>query len=281
MKTHKNQLINPIPMKYADLHLHTYFSDGAYSPRQVVLDSFLLIGPDGAMAISDHDNIKGYRQAKQTAKHMGVKLLSGIEFSTPKYHILGYDFDTENRALNELIEYSFECQNNIAKARIQKLNELGMPVTYEKVRRYFPESRVGEVNIAITCLRDEECRKHTTLRTFRQICDFYFLKGKPAKEIGEMPQVTAQEAAAGIHIASGKVFIAHPFKDVKNMPELDDISLDGIEVQPTFGDSNKPFIEYAQSKGLLISYGSDYHGMSICNRPLLKQENNLVQEFWK
>ena len=87
-----------------DLHTHSYYSDGSLSPYELVA----LAKEAGlhAIALTDHDNIDGIREALKAGKELGVEVIAGIEFSavsTGETHILGYGIDIENKELNEAI----------------------------------------------------------------------------------------------------------------------------------------------------------------------------------
>ena len=57
--------------------------------------------------------------------------------------------------------------------------------------------------------------------------------------------------------------------------------IDGLEVQPNYNGRNEAFEAYALKKGLFITYGSDYHGPSLNNRPLLMKGRNIIKPFWR
>ena len=76
--------------------------------------------------------------------------------------------------------------------------------------------------------------------------------------------------------------MAHPFKQLgkaRQLKEFVEIGIDGIEVQPNYGDRNNQFREFAEERGLLITYGSDYHGARFIHRPLLHRNGNGIEEI--
>jgi predicted metal-dependent phosphoesterase TrpH len=90
----------------ADLHCHTTCSDGTFSPEQL-LHLAKERGLSG-ISITDHDTIEAYSTAAAIAKQLGIKLGSGVEFSSVfqnlSVHILGYDFDLHSPAISKLCE---------------------------------------------------------------------------------------------------------------------------------------------------------------------------------
>ena len=100
-----------------DLHMHSYYSDGTMSPREIVEDAkkrnVQLI------AITDHNVLDSYTELKEAAEEFGIKVIRGVEidarFEDIVVHILAYNFeDNENlfnlihKAKNELLETSIE-----------------------------------------------------------------------------------------------------------------------------------------------------------------------------
>lgn len=93
-----------------DLHIHTYFSDGVFSPEKIV-DTAVDVGL-GAIAITDHDNILAYDVAQKHIKEKGlqgkIRVIRGIEVNTlykdNEVHILGYLMDVTNSDFQKLIK---------------------------------------------------------------------------------------------------------------------------------------------------------------------------------
>lgn len=81
-----------------DLHIHTTYSDGVFSPEKIV-DTAIDAGLD-AIAITDHDNVLAYPIALNYAKKIAdsggkaLEILPGVEINTIykdiEIHILGY-----------------------------------------------------------------------------------------------------------------------------------------------------------------------------------------------
>ena len=267
--------------KYVDLHMHTIYSDGAMRPKEVVSES-ASVGIE-VMAIADHDITTGCAEAKKEADTWNVRVLTGVEVSTPDYHILGLDFEISNRGLQDLLSYSRDCQEEIVRRRAERLQESGVPITVGKVKSYFPESRIGKVNLATTLLKDPDCRGFYQGMDLRAVINNYLSDGTIGGNIEKPTEVTPKEAIDSIHGAGGYAIIAHPAKDVKIMKELDELvrlGIDGLEIQPNFIEDYGCFREYAIDHKLLITYGSDFHGPRISNRPILTRSYNQIERFW-
>jgi hypothetical protein len=237
-----------------------------------------------AMAITDHDQVKGFYEANEEAKNLDITVLRGVEISTFKYHILGYDLDIENKQLLEILDYSRKCQEGITKNRIEKISRIGVPITFDKVKSFFPNSRLGKGNILSTLIFDQECRRHIGYLGRKEVNRLYLAKGTVGGDIEVTPQLNEKEAIDIIHSAGGIAILAHPVLDVKEISELEELvklGIDGLEIQPRHGNKNDSFKEYAQNNKMIVTYGSDFHGPEMITRPLLGRDGNLVNEFWR
>ena len=84
-----------------DLHNHSYYSDGVFSPREVV--RFANEAGCDLFALTDHDTTDGLNEARQTADKLSVDIVSGVEISAiwrnMTIHIVGLGIDINNDIL--------------------------------------------------------------------------------------------------------------------------------------------------------------------------------------
>ncbi|MEI6731645.1 MAG: PHP domain-containing protein, partial [archaeon] len=268
-----------------DLHTHTFYSDGGDDPVSVITN-LKLKGTDIA-ALTDHDHMIAYFKGREVAKSWNLKLIPGVEVSTSKYHILGLNVRPEDQAFQDFLAYSRSEQKDRCMKRVALLNQYGVPITPKKVEEMFPESRLGKYNILMAMVCDPECiaylAEHDPGQTPTQIFKFYLGKNAIASVKGAKSAITPAIAIAEIHKAGGIAIIAHPFKEVKDMAEMDQLvkeGIDGLEIQPNFGDANIPFREYALKNGLMMTYGSDFHGAAGTRTLLgkMQTEENAIEE---
>jgi predicted metal-dependent phosphoesterase TrpH len=270
--------------KYIDLHMHTFYSDGTDSPETLVRAARLR-GTE-VMTISDHDTMKGYELGLKEANKWGITLIPGVEVSTELYHILGLGVNPYDLGFKEFLDRVQNIQKQTSGKRIEALANSGIPITLEKLEKYFPESRLGKYNVFMTMLLDPECRNFlereypgaSPNELFRK-----HLKNKGmSTKINIDGEITAKEAIEQIHSAGGIAVIAHPFKQVrdieKELGELRSYLIDGLEIQPNYGNKNIPFREYAEKHGMKMTYGSDYHGPAF-DRPLLGRERGVAVDL--
>ena len=268
--------------KYIDLHMHTFYSDGTDDPTSLVRASKMK-GID-VMAITDHDILSGYNEAKNEANKWGIKLIPGVEVSTEKYHILGLNVEPDSLKFQIFLGNIRKNQRELCDQRIEVLSDYGVPITSEKLDHFFPDSRVGKWNVFMTMVRDPACSEYLA-RNHENIDHetlFRHYIGNVAKKLPGVPEVTSREAIEAIHNAGGIAIIAHPFKEVENIEEeLDKLrgeGIDGLEIQPNYGDKNIPFRDYAIQHGMIMTYGSDWHGPTF-PRPLLGRGENYIENL--
>lgn len=93
-------------VKKIDLHVHSTASDGVLSPREV-LEEAKRKGLDG-IAITDHDTMEGYREAKNIAGKQDFILIGGIEVSTDRGHVLvlGIEREPHSMKFEEIVEFA-------------------------------------------------------------------------------------------------------------------------------------------------------------------------------
>src|ERR1035441_6569798 len=88
-------------MKFADLHLHTFFSDGTFTPEELVERASKL--GFAAIALTDHDTVEGCERAATACAAAQMEFISGTELTAEhedtEVHILAYFVDTQNQVL--------------------------------------------------------------------------------------------------------------------------------------------------------------------------------------
>lgn len=242
----------------ADLHCHTTFSDGTMTPEEL-LNHAKELGLS-ALAITDHDTIEAYSVAPAIAKKLGLLLGSGVEFSSIfqglSVHILGYDFDLLSPYIQELCERHRKRRAERNKEILNKLSRLQMPILEEELIA-MGERSIGRPHIAKVMMQKKYVS--SIKQAFNLIGD-----GKPCFVAGE--GISSEETISIIHQAGGKAFLAHPhlLGHANKTKRLLELPFDGIECYyARFSpEQEKPWLKIAETKGLLPSGGSDFHGLN-------------------
>lgn len=240
----------------ADLHCHSTFSDGSYTPHELV-DLALTLGLSG-LSITDHDTTAAYPEVFDYAQTKGLLMLSGIELSASyreePVHILGYGFDIASEALGKLCSHHQTRRERRNLTILHKLSRLGIAID--------PELLQGQMG---TCGRPHIAHllmEKGYVGSIQEAFDRYLGEGKAAFDPGEL--ISVEETIETIKKAKGKAILAHPHlikksSTVKAMLKMPFDGLEGYYARMLKSQEQK-WLRLAQEKGWLITGGSDFHG---------------------
>ena len=246
-----------------DLHCHSTASDGTDTPAELVRNA-AAAGLD-VVALTDHDTTRGYGAAI-AALPVGLTLVTGAELSCRiggvSMHMLAYLFDPEEPAL--LAERELVRDDRVPRARgmVAKLQELGVPVTWEQVARIAGDGSVGRPHVATALVELGVVRSVDEAFTEDWLAD----GGRAHVEKHETDPFEAIRLVKG---AGGVTVFAHPGASKRGLtvPEsaIADMAaagLDGIEVDHMDHDEDTRvrLRGLAKELGLLTTGSSDYHG---------------------
>lgn len=241
----------------ADLHLHTFHSDGIYSPKEIV-DKACDLGIN-IISIVDHDSINGLPEAIEYGQQKGIEVIPGVEISTDihnsEVHLLGYFIDYTDREFNKYLTFFREERFHRAKRIIRKLQNLGFNIGMEDVLKHAKFSALGRPHIALALI------ELGFVETYYDAFDNYLGDNGPAYE--SKIHVSVQSAIKLINDAGGLAFVAHPNKMKEHLLlDLIDAGIDGIEViHPSHQEHQVKFYSgIVNQYCLLASGGSDFHG---------------------
>lgn len=251
---------------FIDLHIHTFNSDGHYSPKEVV--KIAKQNNTNFIAISDHDTIKGLSEFENNLEREMIGV-DGVEFSSyiihdnkkVKLHILGYGFDKNNpkllSLLNEMKDKRINAHLNLLKMMREKITK-------------FPESNISKIDIERYCWFDREIIKCLEDANYPiDIIEYYKDYFRCNKfSYGSEYDLDAKRVIDAIKSANGFVVLAHPMvykisrDDItKIIIKLTKMGLDGIEIyQSDCSYEDSIYLKkLADSYNLLASVGSDFH----------------------
>ena len=246
-------------MRYADLHTHTYHSDGTRSPREVV-DVAKAHGID-ILAISDHDNVAAYFEIKPYADEQGVALIPAIElsciFEGVDVHILAYAFDPFDERIDERLRSFRETRLRRGRAMVDRLRHLGFDISHERVEQLAGGGALGRPHVARALVEMGH------VQSVSEAFDKLIGAGKPAYV--EKERFRIGEAVSLIRNAGGVTSVAHPslYPDHANLvARALDSGVDGVEVvHPDVPEADREmYTNMARFRGKFVTGGSDDHG---------------------
>ncbi len=261
-----------------DLHIHTYYSDGVFSPEKIV-DTAIEVGLQ-AIAITDHDNILANAVAQKylKEKHLEDKLelLQGIEINTlyknKEVHILGYFMDIKNKDFLELLKTQQQARIKQTKEILHLLDKKeGIHIKFEDIKKLVAEGgSIGRPHIA---------KAITNVGGTANVMDAY------AKYIHDdspvyvqRKTVSPQDAVEIIYDAGGIPVIAHPHDLDIAEPLIKDLMNYGLRGIEAYHRKHSPacveyFSSMAENLGLIVTGGSDFHTPNIMNGQIVLGKN--------
>src|SRR5882724_3623203 len=251
---------------FADLHLHTNFSDGTYSPEELV--GHARRNSLAAIALTDHDTVEGCTAAALACAEAEMEFIPGTELTAEQdgneLHILGYFIDTQNqRFLSEIAKFQLVRQNRI-REMVARLNQVNVPLTAEAVFTLANCRAPGRPHVARALVEAGLC--HNLDEAFER----FLKKNRPA--FVPKFKMSAADAIELIHQASGLAVMAHPGLNRTDqvIPGMVEAGLDGIECFHTkhSAATAQHYLELAERFHLLVTGGSDCHGLSK-GKPLI------------
>jgi predicted metal-dependent phosphoesterase TrpH len=257
----------PVPDAFfADLHLHSLFSDGTFTPEEVAergSEAGL-----GVMSLTDHDTVEGCARMAQACQALGIEFVVGAEltaeFKEKEVHLLGYFFDPHNAALLAEIEKFQAVRKNRIFEMVERLNKAGIALRAETVFELANCRSPGRPHVARALVQEGLCA------TMDEAFERFLKKGRCAW----VPKckISALAAIALVHQAGGLAVMAHPGLNHCDeiIPGLAGQGLDGIECFHTkhTAKMSKRYLNVAARLNLLVTGGSDCHGHSK-GKPLI------------
>lgn len=268
-----------------DLHIHTIYSDGVFSPERIVetaIDAGL-----NAIAITDHDNVLAYpiatAHAKKIAKENSstpLEIIPGVEINTiyknTEIHILGYFMNRENSDFVAMLKSQQKARIKQTEEILHLLNKKeGINITLDKLKTLVAEGgSIGRPHIAkaITMVGGTTSVMDAYNKYINNDSDVYV----------QRKTITPHEAIEIIYDAGGIPVFAHPFdvEDAESLiKEFMHYGLRGVEA---YHRKHSPaMVEYyssiAEKNGLIITGGSDFHAPNPNNGQIILGKNFIPE----
>lgn len=249
-------------MMYCDLHTHSVFSDGTYTPEELIREAEKL--GLTALALTDHNTVAGLPDFLAAGQGSTVEAVPGCEFSTDycgtELHILGLFIEPEHYGtVTALMDAAQREKEQSNRELVAALNKAGYAIEYDKVAAR-SQGSVNRAHIAAELL--EAGYIGSVQEAFKSLLTkkrgFY----KPPKRIG------AYDCIRFIKSIGAVAVLAHPFLNLDEaglrafLPEAVEAGLDGMEVAYAkySPETTVTAFRVAEDFGLKQSGGSDFHG---------------------
>ncbi len=249
--------------KYCDLHTHSSYSDGTYTPAEII-DAAVLAGLS-AVALCDHNTVDGIYEFEKHAEGKDIKAIAGIEFSADyegiEVHILGLFLPRDSHCkVKTLLEGVISAKEESNRRLVKSLACAGYDVDYSEIKEKFPNAIINRSHIAAIL----------TGKGYTSSVN-EAMKGILSRKAGHYvppKRLSAMECIGFITEIGAVPILAHPFLNLTYEKLRDFISegkmygLCGIECEYSEYDAETTKLSYALADefDLLPSGGSDFHG---------------------
>lgn len=246
-----------------DLHTHSTFSDGSFSPEDLVR-TCAEAGLTG-VALTDHDTVEGVPRFMAACEAHGITGVPGVEISADVekggMHMLGYFVEPASESLEATLVKIRSGREDRNIEILENLNKAGLELTMDEVISFAGEGVVGRPHFAQAMLA------RGYIKTKDEAFKKYLARGKSG--YADRFRLTPEQSIDLIHDAGGLAVLAHPFtlelsdsELGRFVKELAGVGLDGMEVYYSEHNHSQvnAYRNIAYENGILLAGGSDFHG---------------------
>ena len=254
-------------MIFANMHNHSTFSDGKWTPEELV--ALAKSEGYGAVVLTDHDTIRGTYFTQKAARKAGLLTLLGCEFSTvglgTDFHLVGYDFNPYEPEMAALLKRAAAKQTERSRILFEWAIERGdfSGITWDEVRAAYPYNDYYCNDHVLYTLQAKGLIKERT-ETFKlAFTNKNKERNQKIREITGMYDPEISEVIRIVRKAGGVPVVAHPGKKVQYIESLIEMGLMGIEVnyRGVTDEARAEMNELADKHRLYKTGGTDHGGI--------------------
>ncbi|MBO7249925.1 MAG: PHP domain-containing protein [Clostridia bacterium] len=246
-----------------DLHTHSVFSDGTYTPTEIIC-SAIDIGLS-AVALCDHNTVDGIPEFLAAAKGKNIEAIAGSEFSVDyngkELHLLGlYIPEDKLNIISDLMIEGHELKEKSNIDLVNALNKIGYTISYAEVKSKSPNGKINRAHIAAELTR--KGYTESIAQAFKTVLS------KKAGYYIEPKRLDVYETIEFVKSIGAVPVLAHPFLNLSEaelrafIPSAQKCGLVGMECYYSLYDEERTnkSVSIATEFGLKPSGGSDFHG---------------------
>lgn len=264
-------------MKTCDLHTHSVYSDGTFTPAELI-DAAIASGLS-ALAMTDHNTVSGLMDFAAAGEGKPLEIVPGVEFTTAyngtELHILGLFIRPEShQAINAYFDRASILKEESNYKLVHRLREHGYDITYVDILEN-SKGHINRANIAAELL------KKGYIQSISEGFDTILSKSYGLYEPPE--RLSTLETIRFIRSIGAVAVWAHPYFHM-NFDQADEFlphaigaGLQGMETIYSLYDdeTTRRAREVSRRFGILESGGSDFHGANKPHIALGKGMGNL------
>lgn len=273
-------------MKYADLHMHTSYSDGDYDIKEVI--EMAVEAGIKTMAITDHDRADHFEKIKEIGKDFDIRLIKGLEISAydfdshKKVHIVGLFLPEKTPEIDKLNAITNKKREAYHISLLPKLAEDGFDLDYTYLKTFAKNSIIYKSDIfwAMKAKYPERMEGVGFKDIFHE---------KTTDDLARtMGYIPVKDAIAAVNKDGGLSILAHP-QEYNNWDEIEkykEMGLRAIEINHSRmkdGDFERAK-DFANKLDLLMSGGSDFHRLGrfdLGDYGLSQEEFDLLEKQFR
>ena len=272
-------------MKTCDLHTHSVYSDGTFTPLELV-DGAIAAGLS-ALAMTDHNTVTGLADFEKAAQDKPIEIVPGVEFTTAykgiELHILGLFITSEMYdSINRYISRAQELKDESNYKLINRLRERGYEITFREVL----EGTKGHINRAnIAAALVEKGYLKSISEGFDTILSKSYGLYEPPERLSSIDTITFIRSIGAVAVWAHPYFHMTFDQAEEFLPHAIDAGLQGMEtLYSTYDEeTTQKAREVCRRFGICESGGSDFHGANKPHISLGKGQGNLLipYEFYE
>jgi hypothetical protein len=255
-------MIDFLKIPKADLHCHSYFSDGECAPAEIL--QMALERQVDILALTDHDTLEGYKELAVLAKDSPIKIIPGIECSVTwqrmELHVIALNINPMDLNLNAYLKRQAEKRTERALNIVQALNQLGIALELNDVIKIAGHDNLSRTHFAKYLVQNNIVPDNASA--------FKRYLGSRAKAYVPSQWTSLEETIPIIEKAGGIAILAHPTHYQLSTAQLKGLlkhfkTIGGRGVEVISGIMNQKdmrrLIKLANQFNLSLSSGSDFH----------------------
>ncbi len=252
---------------FASCHNHSTYSDGEYTPELLVRTARCM--GHGAIILTDHDTVAGYPFIKEECDKYGMLTMIGCEFTTSRGHLLGFDFDPENKKIAEILAYGSSVQTERSKLMMQwgiERGTLKKGCTWEDVIADHPYHTYICNNEIFESFMKRDIYKYSEYEKVAKANFSYTLglEGEIKKITGKSySNLKTEDVVSAIKEAGGVPAVAHPHGAMKHAEEYYEMGVMGFETRTSemTPEEHEFFENFCLERGLYRMGGADHENV--------------------
>ncbi len=241
-----------------DLHIHSSYSDGLYTPEQII--KMAKQNNLRAVSITDHDTISGLPEAMKYGKLHNIEVVPGVEvscnFEGREIHVLGYYYYIPGRLEKLLLRFK-EDRYERAYRMLNKLKKINIRIGWKELMKEVGKAAPGRLHLARVMV------KKGYVNLIEDAFDGFLKRGRPAYI--PRKKLSCEETIRILNRSGAVTVLAHPGitgEDRESIGYFKKVGIKGVEAFHSEHEKqqNEYYKKISKEEGLLVTGGSDFHG---------------------